>query len=70
MTRAEELAKEIAELANECCTRSDGYEEDIAAKTKAALGKYGEEVRERCAQEADGEGLPALAEQIRKMVLP
>ena len=35
----EKLAKEIAEKANECCHRSDGYEEDICAIALKALEK-------------------------------
>jgi LmbE family N-acetylglucosaminyl deacetylase len=42
------LAAEIADKANECCSRSDGYEEAIEAQAKAAL----EEVRRKALEEA------------------
>ena len=35
----EKLANEIAEKANECCNRSDGYKEDICAIALKALEK-------------------------------
>jgi len=35
--RARELAEGIADKANECCYRSDGYEENIAALAQTAI---------------------------------
>lgn len=32
-----DAARELAEMANECCHRSDGYEEDMAIKIQCAL---------------------------------
>ena len=33
----EKMARDIAEYANTCCDRIDGYEEDVYARTFAAL---------------------------------
>jgi len=37
-----EIAYRVAEKANECCYRSDGYEDGIAAAIEAALLQYAE----------------------------
>lgn len=56
--RIREEAQRIAELANECCYRMDGYEENIREQVEQALlaaEKRGrEEERERCAKLCEG----------------
>lgn len=49
----EERAKPIAEAANECCHRSDGYEEDIAAQIAAAIRQAENEALERALEVAE-----------------
>jgi hypothetical protein len=44
--RAAEIANQIAEKANECCYRSDGYEKDIAALAKTLIIQACAEQRE------------------------
>lgn len=34
-----DLAAQIAEKANECCNRSDGWEEDVAAEARALIAQ-------------------------------
>jgi hypothetical protein len=57
----EERAKPIAAIANECCYRSDGYEEDIAAQIARAIRQAENDVLERAAAllEDDEEYAPA-----------
>lgn len=49
----EAAAKEIAEYANTCCYRGDGYEEDVAARVLAKLIAAQADAYERAAKVCD-----------------
>lgn len=51
----EQRAAPIASAANECCYRSDGYEEDIAAQIAAAIRQAENDALERAAAYVEGE---------------
>jgi hypothetical protein len=64
-----ELAQQIAALANECCHRSDGYEENLRDKIAAAIKTACNEVHERellyrrSAVEAEREACAKIADE-------
>lgn len=64
-------AKEIAEIANNCCYRSDGYEEDIADRIARAILAE----RERCCsvlrrlhEQQDGETFCSIFIEIEEII--
>jgi len=46
----EELAKKVAEYANTCCYRSDGFEEDVLKAVREAIDAAVTAEREACAK--------------------
>ena len=67
----EASANEVAEYANQCCHRSDGYEEDVAALVLAKLQAAQADAFERAAKvcaDADKSTHPSdLADKIRAL---
>ncbi len=51
MTTLEDRARAIAEKANECCSRSDGYEEAITALAFGHLLEVQREARDKAFSE-------------------